>query len=700
MTRQIRNLLVALGIYVLLGGVLWAAQTQPPADSGRPSDAGAQAAPADSSATPDHAKSYYHFMMARRYTELAGLYNRPEYIDRAVSEYKQAIAADPDSLFLRAQLADLYGRSGNTDEAIQEAESVLKQDPDYPDAHRVLAQTYYHMLESSTGDHAADKEYLAKAIEHLEALVRVSPKDTDSMLLLGRLYRASNQPAKAQAIYQKALQADPESRVGIANLAEIYIQQGDNDQAVDLLNKIPESDMDSQLLGMLAYAYSQGQHPDKAIETYQKALEQDPNNNNLQRYYADALLSAGKTDAARDELKKILENDPDDGATYKRLAVLDREEGRFDDARKEFEKARSLSPDDQEIPYQLAQLENTVGNNERAIELLQGLLKSSEHPGGQYTVPEANNRALFLERLGLVYRDEVKYPQALDTFHQILALGPLQGPRAEALIIETLRIEHQPDQAMAEADSAVKTYPKDQDLAVLRATMLGEQGHVDEAVNLLQTFITNRPIDRTIYISISQIYLQAKRFDDAEQAVQKALDLSPNPEDREYALFVQGSIYERQKKYDEAEQTFKKVLSTDPLNASASNYLGYMLADRGVRLEESVKYIQDALKLDPNNGAYLDSLGWAYFKMGRYDLAQEPLESAARLIQNDPTIHEHLGNLYLRQGKTARAEEEWQRALKEWPTSDSSDFDAEQAKELQKQLDELKSHSGNNKAAN
>ena len=146
--------------------------------------------------------------------------------------------------------------------------------------------------------------------------------------------------------------------------------------------------------------------------------------------------------------------------------------------------------------------------------------------------------------------------------------------------------------------------------------------------------------------------MQAKRFDAAEQAIQKALDLSPNPEDQEYALFVQGSIFERQKKYDQAEQTFKKVLSVDPLNSSASNYLGYMLADRGVRLEESVKYIQKALELEPNNGAYLDSLGWAYFKMGRYDLAEPPLEKAASKIQNDPTIHEHLGNLYLRMGKT------------------------------------------------
>jgi len=637
-------------------------------------------------------------MLARRYKELAGVYNRPDYIERAVSEYKQAIAADPESHFLRIELAELYSRTGRIPEGIQEAENVLKEDPDYPDAHRLLSRIYYHMLDTTQGEHSVAKEDLDKAIEHLEVLERVSPHDTDSLLLLGHLYRVDNQPQKAEETFRKVLQTDPNSSVGLANLSEIYIQQGAFDQAIEALSKIPENDMSSQLLGMLGYSYSQSQQYDKAIDTYQKALAQDPDNTNLRRYYAETLMSAGKNPAARVELQKILKSEPEDGLTYKRLAMIDREEGRFDDARQELEKAKSLSPDDLEIPFQEAQLESTVGNNDKAIEILKGLVKQSERPGGQYTVPEANNRALFLERLGSVYRDQQKYSQAMETFKQIQELGPLQGPRAEMLIIETLRLQRQPDKAMAEAEAAVKAYPKNQELAILQATMLGEAGHVDEAIAQLQALLTHRPVDRPIYITIAQVYLQAKRFDAAEQAIQKALDLSPNPEDQEYALFVQGSIFERQKKYDQAEETFKKVLSVNPQNSNASNYLGYMLADRGVRLEESVKYIQKALELEPDNGAYLDSLGWAYFKMGRYDLAETPLEKAATKIQNDPTIHEHLGNLYLRMGKTAMAQEEWQRALKEWPDAVSSDFDAEQAKQLQKQLDDLKSHAGHGKA--
>ena len=115
-------------------------------------------------------------------------------------------------------------------------------------------------------------------------------------------------------------------------------------------------------------------------------------------------------------------------------------------------------------------------------------------------------------------------------------------------------------------------------------------------------------------------------------------------------------------------------------------------------MEESVKYIQKALQLEPNNGAYLDSLGWAYFKMHRLDQAASQLEKAARLISSDPTIHEHLGHIYLELGKKRQAEEQWERALREWPTAVSSDFDADQAAKLQKQLEQLKTKLANEKA--
>ena len=638
---------------------------------------------------PDHSGAYYHFMLARRYQELAGIYDRSDYVERAISEYKQAMEADPGSLFLRVNLAELYARVNRVGDAIREAEAVLQVNPDQVDAHRLLANLYLHNLGEGQADKVA-KESLHKAIEHFEALARLDPTDTESSITLGRLYRLNNEPSKAEEIFRKALNADPNSRSALVYLAQLYSDQGAYDQAVELLKKIPESEMDAQTRSLLGLDYLQAGDFDNATAVYQRALAQEPDNLDVRRYYAEALLRRGKTAEARAELQRVLKSDPEDGNSHLRLGQLDRQEGNFDSARKELERAKTLMPDNPEVQYQQVLLEDAVGNDEQAIEILQGLLKQSERPEGKYTAAEAHNRAAFLERLGLIYRNQEKYDQALETFRQILGLGDTEAPQGEALIIETLRLKREPQKAMEAADAAVQKYPKDRALISLRATLLAEQGHVEEAIPALQGLLNGGPSDRETYLTIAQVYSDAKHYGEAEDAVRKSLALTPKPEDQEFARFMLGSVYERQKKYDLAEEEFKKVLSMNPLNAAASNYLGYLLADRGVRLEESVQYIQKALQVDPNNGAYLDSLGWAYYKMKRFDLAQPPLEKAARLVSNDPTILEHLGHVYVGLGKKQQAQEEWERALKEWPTAVGSEFDAEQAAQLRKQLDELK----------
>ncbi|HJS73122.1 MAG TPA: tetratricopeptide repeat protein, partial [Vicinamibacteria bacterium] len=128
-------------------------------------------------------------------------------------------------------------------------------------------------------------------------------------------------------------------------------------------------------------------------------------------------------------------------------------------------------------------------------------------------------------------------------------------------------------------------------------------------------------------------------------------------------LFQLGAVLERQKKFDDAKAQFQKVLELEPDSAAALNYLGYMLADWGVELDQSLDYVTRALEQDPHNGAYLDSLGWVYFKMGRLDLAEDNLLKALKSLRLTGVVYDHLGDLYFRKGDREQAVAYWKKAL-------------------------------------
>ena len=159
-------------------------------------------------------------------------------------------------------------------------------------------------------------------------------------------------------------------------------------------------------------------------------------------------------------------------------------------------------------------------------------------------------------------------------------------------------------------------------------------------------------------------------------------------EDKEYVEFLRGSIYERQKKYDQAEEV--TGLATDPQNAAVLNYLGYMLADRGAKLDESLIMIEKAVELEPANGAYLDSLGWAYFKLGKYDQAEDSLIKASQHMGSDPTVQQHLGDLYQKTGRLKLAAAHWERAIQEWNKTVPAEVDNDELAKVQKDLESAK----------
>jgi tetratricopeptide (TPR) repeat protein len=410
-SRKLKFGMAGLSLFLCGAMLVRGAQQTPPQSS-------ADNKPSEAAATPDHAVAYYHYMLAQRYKELAGIYNRGDYVDRSISEYKKAIAADPASLFLRVELAELYWRVSRVQDAIKEVHEVLQINPNQVAAHRLLGHIYLESLGGGQST-AATHEILQKTIAEYEVVARLDPTDSESTLMLGRLYKVNNEPQKAEAVFKKVLKDNPDSRAVLVNLTQLYFDQGDYKQIISLLQGIPENRLDPAILYLLGNSYTQTHDFDKAEETFQKALSRDPDSEDVRRAYAEALMAHGKMAKAREQLQAIIKANPQDTATYLRLAQLDRQTGRFDDARQDLQRARSIAPDNLEIPYQQAVLEDTLGNQAEAIRILEELLKKTEKPDGKYDPAEANNRAVFLQRLGLVYRSQEKPEKAIEVFDKL-----------------------------------------------------------------------------------------------------------------------------------------------------------------------------------------------------------------------------------------------------------------------------------------
>jgi Tfp pilus assembly protein PilF len=153
---------------------------------------------------------------------------------------------------------------------------------------------------------------------------------------------------------------------------------------------------------------------------------------------------------------------------------------------------------------------------------------------------------------------------------------------------------------------------------------------------------------------------------------------------------VLGNIYERQKFYDRAEDEFKRALMLDPKNARVLNNYGYMLGDLGQRLDEAEELVQRALKEEPFNGGYLDSLGWIYYKQNKLGEAETLLRKALEREGHDPAIHSHLGDVYSKLGRTTQATAEWEKSLTEWHRSLPADLENDKIAEVEKKVGQTK----------
>jgi len=288
--------------------------------------------------------------------------------------------------------------------------------------------------------------------------------------------------------------------------------------------------------------------------------------------------------------------------------------------------------------------------------------------------------------LGTLYRTAGKYPESVEAFRQAIPLNSQTAPRNAAQIVDTYRAAKDWESARREADAALKKYPNDRAVWMTHASLLADMGKIDEAAAEVKARLA-RHNDFQTQLDLAQLYEKSKRWADMGKVLDEIEKLAASDEEKESLHFSRGEMYERTKMYDSAEAEFRKVLELNPDNASALNYLGYMLADRGVKLEESSQMIRKALDQEPDNGAFLDSMGWVYYQLGKLDEAEGLLVKAVELTGEDPTVHDHLGDVYFKLGKTKEAISQWQHSVKEFQSGAQADADPEGLAKVNRKLD-------------
>ena len=633
---------------LLLSGILSA-----PAQSGSaPQPPGAPAArpPQAAGAADQKAEAYYQFLLGR-YLEDGGN------VEEAIKAYEAASRLDPDSADALAELSALYARQLNRNrDAIATAEKALKVDPDNVEAHRVLGALYAQLAQSGAEDRpaAGAGDSARQAIEHLEAVQRArgSAIDPGSQLALAHLYVKTGAFDKAVPVLTRFRELEPDVSDAVTLLAQAYTGAGQLSEAAAMLKNVVADQ--PQFYPTLAEIYERQQRWGDAADAYQKAAGNSPRNYGLKMRWAYALLNAdgpGQPERARDLLAEVVRDNPADGQALFLLAEAQRRTNDLDGAEATARRLIAVNPKGTSGPYVLAGVFEQRGQYQRVVDTLQPIVSSG--------AAEDSDLKSLLVRLASAYEELGQFDQAISTFERARQASP-SDPALDAYLVQANLAAKRPAAAVELARRAHARHPGDLRLARLEAEALRQHGEIDAGVTVLQEAVRAHADDPVAYAALAELYTNAERYADAERTLEDAGTKFP----KDLSIpFQRGAVFERQKRYADAEREFKSVLGRDPLHAPALNYLGYMLADRGVRLDESVGYIRRALDVDPNNPAYLDSLGWAYFKLDKLDLAEKNLRQAAEQRRRDSVVQDHFGDLLFKLGRYDQAITAWERAL-------------------------------------
>ncbi|OGF44361.1 MAG: hypothetical protein A2231_13040, partial [Candidatus Firestonebacteria bacterium RIFOXYA2_FULL_40_8] len=501
--------------------------------------------------------------------------------------------------------------------------------------------------------------------------------------------------------YKKALALDPDSEVINQTLAGEYTKIGRPVEALKIYDKLSTLSEDLKTLLQSAAFYIEQNRYEQAIAVCTRINEKEPKNPDAYFYLGNIYYKQNKPDEAIKMFEKVLELDPGADTTYFNLGLAYGKKGDFASAEKNYRKAAEVNPEYTSPIFALGLLFQLQGKPEKAIEEYKKLISLSEYDARAY------------KNIGLAYGQMKKYKDAIISLKKAIELDPadLDSLQRVALMMYQEKdyagsldaakklTEAEPSNAegyqiigsnyteLGKSAEAVQAYekfveldPKNSSGYIYLAYLYAKRNEYPNMISLLEKGRTEIPDNTDLMLYLGGAYFESKKYDKAE-ALYRAVIKKREKDDR--TMYSLGVLLERTARFEEAVACFKQVIAINPKNADAYNYAGYIYADRNEKLDEALSLITEALKLEPENGAFLDSLGWIYYRQGKLDEALKEIERALAILKkaghDDPTVLEHLGDIYIKKNLNAKAVEMYEKSLKQ--TENAS---------VRSKLDELK----------
>jgi tetratricopeptide (TPR) repeat protein len=573
----------------------------------------------------------------------------------AAEEIRSAIDLMPESSDVRIQGARLLLAIDRWTEAEELGRQALQLDPENVDAIRFVAD---RVAERASGV-SQDEDSRQEAIALYRKLLERDEADEQVLRNMIGLHLQAGERQGALEVARKLVAMRPGDRQATGLLTQLLLERQESEEALgvvlDYLAGHPGEIPLARLAGELA----------REIEGWEMvagALSELPTSGrasaDVQKLMAEALIRTGNMAAGTAALEALLEQDPLDRETRYNLAIAYRSVGRLADASELAEALIAESPDDARARFLLADTLDDQRDVRGALDAFAALLDlfSERADDEAASIREAIRRRMIQLHLmdgqisvarslsrGL---EQLDHPETIETVSRLaIAAGDWAAARQAA---QRLRLS-------GEVGAAATL---EAEVLILTGKWTKADARVEEAVQ------TAGPTART---RLAELFLDAGKPSLGEALLREWAEADAADADAGYFL---GSYLWRAGRLEDGERELRRTIRLDPSHAPALNFLGYSLAERGERLEEAVELIESALLVDRWNGAYLDSMGWAYFMMGRYEEARSYLESAAREYPLDGTVLEHLGDLYSLLGEREMALDAWRRALAAGPRDD------------------------------